>query len=378
MESESLNPSQQAEKVILTHILSGEFAEGMRLPNTAELASQLNFGMNSVQQALSRLSTLGYLERRPRRGTFVRSRKKRDMNVVVLVGTDLKKEPHYFDRRLTSCLESELTAAGYIPHTYDNITALQSGRSSERERMVTRLVQDFTLYDPVGIIESNVAFKRTQELSAEFGRPSVSIKSPHMGGDVFSNRHFFYTRILKQFASLRRKRLVFVTKISGTTPDSYRIDAFWNAVMASPLQCVHVIEINDQDPLNDPEVVVREQMKLFLKHNRSLPAAKRADCMLVDEDILMRGVSLALLGAQVKIPDEFAIGTLTNEGIDLQFGVPVITYENPISKIAQEAVKLLTARILKEVMPSPVLVEGNIHADPLYTPKPDKTAKSSR
>lgn len=360
MKPESTSPSHQAEQMILQHILSGEFAEGMRLPNTANLAAQLRIGANSVQQALSRLSTLGYLERRPRLGTIVRSRKRREMNVMVLVGPDLKKEPNHRDRRLTSCLEKELSAAGYIPHTHDNIIAALGTKGPERERLVTRLLRDFTLYDPAGFIESGIVLKRIHELSAEFERPAVSIKSPHMGGDVASSREAFSKEALKQLAAIRRKRLVWVTKVSGTTPDSYHIDAFWKAMLASPLKCVQVIEVNDQDPGNPPEVVVREKMTQFLRHNRTLLPSKRADCVLVDEDILMRGVSLALLNGHVKVPEELTVCTLINEGIDLQFGIPVIAYTNPVAEVARQAVKLLTARILKEDMATPILVKGRI------------------
>lgn len=119
--------------------------------------------------------------------------------------------------------------------------------------------------------------------------------------------------------------------------------------------------MNDQNPVRDPEVEVREQMREFIRRNRALPPAKRADSLLVSEDILMRGVSLALLSEQVKIPEELLACSLTNEGVDLQFGMPVIGYENPISEIARQAVSLLTTRILRGKEPQmPIITPGRI------------------
>lgn len=351
----------QAEKIILNRILSGEYREGMRLPNTVVLAAQLNIGVNSVQQALARLSTLGYLERRPRMGTIVRAPEKKPLHVLILVGPDLKREPHHMDRRLTSCLENELTAAGYIPHVHDNLTTLHAQGGAARAHMVSRLIQDFTLHDPVGVIESSAVFKRIWELSSEFGRPSVAIKSPHTGGDVSSDRAHFMTAALERLVAAGCKRLLWATKVTGSYPDSLRLERFWDALTAFPLECVRIIEVNDQDPAENPEAMVCEQMKSFIRQNRALPLSKRADCALVDEDILMRGISLALLSEQVKIPEELTICSLTNEGVDLHFGVPVIVYENPISEIARQSVGLLTARILRKgEARTPILIPGRI------------------
>lgn len=365
MHADSMNPSQQAEKNILHLIESGVFPEGSRLPNTAELAAQLSMGTNSVQQALARLSTLGYLERRPRMGTVVRSREKKPLNVIVLVGPDLKKEPHYMDRRLTGCLEKELENAGYVPHVHDNLVTLHSQDPVARSRMVSRLIQDFTIHNPIGIIESSFVFKLIRELSSEFMRPSVSIKAPELGGDVSSDRNAFTKAAINRLAAAGRKRVLWVAKIHGTSLDSHRVESFWSALLGSPMECAHVIEANV--PLSqNAEVAVRESMQQFIRQNRALPPAKRADCVLVDEDILMRGVSLALLSEQVKVPEELLLCSHTNEGVDMLFGVPVIAYEGPVSELAKQAVQLLTARIRREEEPpTPILVPGRIRESAL-------------
>lgn len=360
----------QAERIILNRILSGEFHEGMRLPNTAELANELNIGANSVQQALARLSSLGYLERKPRLGTFVRRQPEvKEANVMVLVGPNLKQEAHYMDRRLTICLENELIEAGYIPHVFDNLISAQNPDFPGRVRTISKLIRDFTMYNPLGVIESTFTLKRFLELASEFDRPSVSIKSPTLGGDINGNHTAFVRESLRYLAKAGRKRVLWVLKVAGKLQESRRFDEFWAELRSAGMECAKILEINDQDTKQNPELVACERIKDFIRQNRTLPATKRADCILVDEDILMRGVSMGLLAEQVKIPEEFLPCTITNESIDLHYGLPVIRYENPLSQIAREAVSLLKTRILRDREPRlPILVPGKIiEALPLET-----------
>ncbi len=368
MNSETSNPSQRAERLILEEIRAGRFAEGTRLPGAAELARRFQIGVNSVQHALARLSTLGYLERRPRVGTIVRQTEPSPLHVYLLVGADLKKEPHYHDRRLTSYLESELAKAGCVAHTHDHLSKLQGLTGKERQQALSRLMDDMARYEPAGIVESSTVFRRLWELSRVFSRPQVSIKAPHMGGDISLCQRQFMEISMATLKERGGRRLLWITKVTGTAPDSSSTNHFWNAMAASALHCVGVLEVNDQDPELPPEVAVREQVRWFIQQNRQLPPSRRADCLLVDDDILMRGVALALLGEQVEIPKELKVMTLTNEGVEHHFGVPVIKYEYPMAEIARRTVQLLMARILRQPEErTPILLEGKVHDDALYS-----------
>lgn len=61
--------------VLAEAIEAGELEPGDRLPTEPELARQLGVGRTSLREALSRLQTLGYVDVRKGRGTFVREKR---------------------------------------------------------------------------------------------------------------------------------------------------------------------------------------------------------------------------------------------------------------------------------------------------------------
>jgi GntR family transcriptional repressor for pyruvate dehydrogenase complex len=63
--------SRQVVDQVLEHVRSGQLAVGERLPSEAELALRLNVGRSSVREAIRTLETLGVVEVRRGRGTYV-------------------------------------------------------------------------------------------------------------------------------------------------------------------------------------------------------------------------------------------------------------------------------------------------------------------
>ncbi|HXT37315.1 MAG TPA: GntR family transcriptional regulator, partial [Chloroflexota bacterium] len=65
----------QFKKMLLDQILSGHLPPGAQLPTEGEYARQFGVSLAPIRQALGELAQQGYIERRTRRGTFVRRRK---------------------------------------------------------------------------------------------------------------------------------------------------------------------------------------------------------------------------------------------------------------------------------------------------------------
>lgn len=65
----------QFKKMLLGQILSGHLPPGTQLPTEGEYARRYGVSLAPIRQALGELAQQGYIERRTRRGTFVRQRK---------------------------------------------------------------------------------------------------------------------------------------------------------------------------------------------------------------------------------------------------------------------------------------------------------------
>ncbi|MGH2411011.1 MAG: GntR family transcriptional regulator, partial [Chloroflexota bacterium] len=76
LDRQSLVPIHyQFKKMLLDQILSGHLPPGTQLPTEGEYARRFGVSLAPIRQALGDLAQQGYIERRTRRGTFVRQRK---------------------------------------------------------------------------------------------------------------------------------------------------------------------------------------------------------------------------------------------------------------------------------------------------------------
>jgi len=66
--------SNEVAQVLLTHLVSGEYEPGQRLPPERALADSLGVGRSLIREALKALTLLGLIEVRPGDGTYLRRR----------------------------------------------------------------------------------------------------------------------------------------------------------------------------------------------------------------------------------------------------------------------------------------------------------------
>jgi DNA-binding LacI/PurR family transcriptional regulator len=102
--------------LIRNKILSGEMPEGMRLPAGLAWAKQLGTNYFTLHSALLPLVKEGLIERRPRAGTFVRSRHPVSSMVigVYCCRSFWNMQHHGFTRAVLDALRSKLAAKGHL------------------------------------------------------------------------------------------------------------------------------------------------------------------------------------------------------------------------------------------------------------------------
>lgn len=141
-EFEPVEHTELADKVygvLKAKILSQEFAGGQRL-NLADLASQLRVSRTPLKDAVNRLAVEGYVEVRPRSGTFVRE-----------VGTEAARE--LMDARLMI----ELWSVSHLDP--DRARRLAGGLAPIAER--SRRVVEGRRFSYDAFLELDVAFHTT-------------------------------------------------------------------------------------------------------------------------------------------------------------------------------------------------------------------------
>lgn len=104
-------------------IVSGEWAEGTRIPPEPELVERLGVSRNTLREAIRALSHVGLLEARPGDGTYVRS--------TSVLGASIARRLEQCDLRETlearHCLEREAARLAALRRTPEDLARLREG-----------------------------------------------------------------------------------------------------------------------------------------------------------------------------------------------------------------------------------------------------------
>ena len=341
-------------------IRSGQLASSIRLPSARELAGQWNVSYVAVHKALSLLTREGLLERCAKRGTFVKGN--RHAVVGILCGPDFEDETAHFYRRLIGRLQDALERRDAFgsssPHCiwesrlYDGLT-----QGADRSRSARRLREDLINHSFGAWIAVDVELakldldERVANLPAVrlVGNPDVMLDYAHF---AFVTADYLYAKGCR--------RLVFISKAGAESGERSRVGFAeaarkWQADMPLDLE----IPCHSSDAGVRIEKAAYETMLEWLDEwarRKNMP-----DAIIADDDIAMRGLALALVRRNVRVPEKMRILTLANEGGVPHYGIPVAAYEIPLSTLAVTAVDLLWSRIGGKPDPSlPTLVRGTV------------------
>ena len=350
------------EQHLLKKITEGELAPGMRLPATAEMAAQMAVNINALQKALMRLSARGFLIRKPNVGTIVSPRTAAPSNVFLLIGPCLRDEVCHFDRRLSKLIENELFLRGYNPITYDGLDQILDRHNPVGARLASQLLGDLAHFEPRALVEQGFVSMRIPELVRDRFLPVVAQRPIYQGGDISFDYPQFYTEAVKAIAERGRKNILLVLKNPRVCFESTNLRAFWKAVKDYDLSVSKILHVDDDHGPIPPEQLLTELLTAELHEWKRLPESKRADALIVMDDILMRAVALCLLREGIPVPEGILAVSLINEGLDFGFGVPVVGVQAGLPELATRVVDVLDIRLGRAAGPdpSPVQLPGHV------------------
>ena len=88
---------------------------------------------------------------------------------------------------------------------------------------------------------------------------------------------------------------------------------------------------------------------------------QRPEALIVTDDVVMRGVAMALIQRGVSV-DKMIVLTLANEEVPHEYdGIPVVRYAFSVKRNAEYAMELLWRKLVGEPLPDrPILLAGRI------------------
>jgi GntR family transcriptional regulator, transcriptional repressor for pyruvate dehydrogenase complex len=141
-----LPASQTAVQALLQLIVSGQLAEGARLPPERQLAAELKVSRATLREALSILETLGLVRIEPSRGAFVAAQEANGSLATDprRLGIRYELRDVYQIRLATEAYAARLAAMRISP---DDVAALEAAHASFRTAAAAQDLVSSSLYD---------------------------------------------------------------------------------------------------------------------------------------------------------------------------------------------------------------------------------------
>jgi len=352
---------RQIELYVRKQIQLGTLKTGERLPTNMELARRWGVSCTAVQKALASLTTEGLLARAPRRGTYVR-RLSEKANIGVLFGPTLSEETAYFYRSILKKLRLEIDDRNSTCRAYDGLSSVAEGSEAHQTQVRKQLMSDLRNYSFQGLIEFSPDMKWPQEVDAVARLPKASWSATQHKTDCSFDAYQFGQDSVRFLAGLGHKRLAFLRTSWHLAQHSDDLDGFLDAIKALGLPEPQIEQLVFTALGHDKEREMEEKTERLIRewttgsNGRQWPEA-----ILVNDDIIMRGVALALIRNGVQVPSRVRVLSFASEGVNLHYGIPVVRFEFPTSLVACHLTDLLWKRMQGEPEPElPILVRGKI------------------
>lgn len=346
----------QIERFLEQQIRDGDLVHTQRLPTTAELARLWRVDRSAVQRALSRLAHKGLLVRKPRCGTFV-SVKTAMPTLAVVIGSELAREESRFYREILRAVTEEARAEKWDCCWYDkvqpNLLEWPHGR-----------LHDASHWPLKGILWIDVDL----DLAVRFGVPST-IPQVHFGmrggsPSVDVDMYAFVQNAIDCLVRHGRHSLIYIRAhvIHGFHAD---VDGFLDGLRRHglPPRPDAIVALEHLRDLITQGISVEQfghdrMIELIndWNRNRTWP-----DAMIVSDDVVLKGMAIALRECRSHVPSSFLIAAGLNQNIRYPYHVPLLEFQLPVCTIAKQLLSLLRDLTLGKPAPTkPILVQHEI------------------
>lgn len=348
LSASSESPAIRIERYYTQQILSGTLTPGSRLPPSNEIAQQWSVSATAVQKAMRRLSTAGLVNRERKSGTIVRNRKERAV-IGLVIGPSLADETAHYYRAMATILEALLNEDGFACRIYDGVHPM-SLPASRDYRPIDMLKTDMVYYPFKGVIFIATGHYNPVKLLPE-PLPHVKLQYPPLSStDVPINMDTYLKEVLHFLAEKKHQRVLIVSTIAERNTPTLDQETLQRIPIPIGLYidqlplCTHAGRGHHMEKLGFDRML--ETIAKWKQHPEQKP-----DAIVVSDDIIARGVCMALLKSQIQVPDDLEVVVKASEAVILHYGMPVIRYETSTKTTARFLVSLLWKRMTGEPDP---------------------------
>jgi len=347
-------------------IVSGEYPAGSALPSVSDLAEQYHVANMTARQAVGLLVKKGFVTRRHGKGTFVQEGAGK-LLIGILVGPSITEEATYFYRSTVNAMREAIEARGWISRTFDGLTEFGLPRPVTFST-VKQLRMDLNSQIFHGFIELSPGVKGLAEMEEGFPLPKVKCDSTAPQNDIEFDFYDFGRKSVEFFASRGIHDLVYIrpyfqTGLEEMSAVCRDMDGMFDAVnsLGVPKPFIDNIVLSAAPGMStkSDEILYEHALSFFRKKKRK----KTKYGLIVNDDIGMRTIALAVAREQVRVPQDCEIICLSHENIHHHYGIPVHRYEQPLHTFAVRALDVLQARMFDESLPQlPICIPGVVKA----------------
>ena len=349
--------STQVERYFRKRILAGEMPAGTKLPTNQILSRQWSSSTAAIQKALAALAADGLIERRQRRGTFVRNSAQQTC-IGILIGPDLIYGASSFYRILSAALQAKLNSLYLNARVYDNLTFHTQGKSSHLHGNLHADRNSYPFKGYILIGTSNVPFER---ISDQY-QPRAVFQDTTRGSDVILDYSGFAKECLIQLHKRGIERITYFRGVQSSPLDQSKIkvEGLSEAAKSLSLPKPKTLSVNITGNSATYEWEIDESVnQIFETMGKATLKRELPEVFLVQDDIAARPLIINLLRRGIRIPQDVRICVQSTSDNQVYYGVPVFHYEFSVAEIAQHLADCLSAR-LKNLEPEalPRMVRG--------------------
>src|ERR1043166_465767 len=355
LQIQRVHPSHvQIQSHLRQQIQTGALKPGERLPTNMELARKWGVSCTAVQKALAGLTVEGLLARAPRRGTHVRTPTEK-ATIGILFGPSLSDETAHFYRSIHKALRAEIDARNATCRAYDGLSIYEGSSSAHRVQVHKQLKSDLRNHSFQGLIQISPDTQWPQEIDSIVKLPKARWSVTHQQTDCRFDGYQLGRDSVRFLARCGHKSFAYLRTVWHLAPHYCDdLDGLLDTVkeLGLPKPQIEQVVLTAQGKLQERQMEERTE-QLIRAWNAHTGRKHRPDALIVSDDIVMRGVALAVIRNDVRVPEQIRVLCFASEGINLHYGVPVVRFEYPTSAIARHLTDLLWKRIQGE--PDPAL-----------------------